>query len=142
MSAFTDNVEILLRIRGIGKYKFYGDVGISAASFGKWKRGINNPTMSNMERVAEYLGVDVSSLLSESYIVTAEPQKKEKAVTPEDDGKEPDQDVLNALARQIDRVSLRFALYGDPADDVSDEELQAVKDYAQFLRNKKRHENA
>lgn len=45
MSAFTDNVEILLRIKGIGKYKFYGDVGISAASFGKWKRG-SNPSFS------------------------------------------------------------------------------------------------
>lgn len=44
MSAFTDNVEILLRIKGIGKYKFYGDVGISAAGYGKWVRGAIPPS--------------------------------------------------------------------------------------------------
>lgn len=141
MSVLTDNIDLLLRMKGVGKYQFYKAVGISAAGYGKWVRGAI-PQRKNLERVAEYLGVDVATLLTQSYTISAEPQKKEKAVTPEDDGKEPDQDVLNALARQIDRVSLRFALYGDPADDVTDEELQAVKDYAQFLRNKKRHENA
>jgi len=35
------------------------------------------------------------------------------------------------------KSELRFALYGDVAEDVTDEELEAVIDYARFLREKK-----
>ena len=128
MSVITDNIELILAQKKIGKYKFYDDVGISAAAFGRWKSGDNQPKMGNLQRVADYLGVPLRDLLKPP----AEGQQK--YAIPADDGE--DEPRLMNLARELDKLSLRFALFGDAADDVSDDDIRAIKDFAAYIRKK------
>jgi transcriptional regulator with XRE-family HTH domain len=38
---------------------------------------------------------------------------------------------------KMDDSILRFALFGDPARDITEEELQMIKEYAKFVRERK-----
>lgn len=75
MSALTDNIDKLIEKRGVGRYKFYKEVGISAAAYSQWKSGAYSPRMERIQTIADYLGVSVSTLL-----------ETQKAATPKDDG--------------------------------------------------------
>lgn len=106
MSHITDNIEMVLNKKHIGKYEFYSAVGVSATAYGKWKRGECNPRIENLQIIADYLGVTVSDLTrlpSEN-----PPLKEEKTATSKDDGLSDLQIELLTLASQLDPDSLRF----------------------------------
>lgn len=108
MSVLTDNIDQILAARGIGKYKFYKDVGISAATFTQWKQGRNNPRLAKLAEIAQYLGVSASALTEERIIdfEIKEPQKETAA--PEGDGLNETQIELMSIARTLDADSLRY----------------------------------
>lgn len=109
MSRVTDNIDLLLTMKGIGKYKFYKDVGISAPAYTQWKQGKNNPRLSKLQQIAEYLGVSVSTLTDEQAVVFEidKPEEKETAA-PEGDGMSDVQIELMSIARTLDPDSLRY----------------------------------
>lgn len=103
-------------------------------SYYKWRRGEGNPKLSNIKKIASILDVPTSTLLDiQDGILQPE---TEKAATPEDDGKEESQ--LIKIARQLEQVSIRFALYGDAAEDVTDDDLEAIREYARYIRSKRK----
>lgn len=103
MSAFTDLIDLELKKRKIGKYKFYEDVGISAMTFSKWKSGENFPSMKNVKRISEYLGIPVSTLID-----LDSPKETEKTAAPEGNGLSDAQIELLTIARSLDADALRF----------------------------------
>lgn len=84
MSIITDNIDQILAVKRIGKYQFYSDVGISAAAYAQWKKGKNKPRMDNLEAIARYLGVSVSTLTTEHVIDfdAPEPEEKKREIAP------------------------------------------------------------
>lgn len=109
MSIITDNIDQILAVKRIGKYQFYADVGISAAAYAQWKRGKNKPRMDNLEAIARYLGVSVSTLTTEHVIDFDAPEPEEKkTAAPEGGGLSDAQIELLSLIRQLDPASLRY----------------------------------
>ena len=109
MSVLTDNIDQILAARRIGKYKFYKDVGISAATFSQWKQGRNDPRLSKLAEVAQYLGVSASTL-TDGQIIDFEigkPEEQKTAVT-EGDGMSDVQIELMSIARTLEPDSLRY----------------------------------
>ena len=111
MSVLTDNIDQILAARGIGKYKFYNDVGISAATFSQWKQGRNDPRLSKLAEVAQYLGVSASTL-TDGQIIDFEIGKPEEQETaaPEGDGMNETQIELMSIARTLDAEFQHYLL--------------------------------
>ena len=112
MSVLTDNIDQILAARGIGKYKFYNDVGISAATFSQWKQGRNDPRLSKLAEVAQYLGVSASTL-TDGQIIDFEigkPEEKKIAAATEGDGMNETQIELMSIARTLDAEFQHYLL--------------------------------
>ena len=52
-------IEAELKKKGITKETFYRDVGIKAGNMSNWRTGNNNPSLSTLARISEYLGLDL-----------------------------------------------------------------------------------
>ena len=89
------------------------EIGIEKSTVTRWKQG-KSQTDANIRKVADYFGVPVSELTEE----------KEKAPTQEGERKVSDDDIM-------------FALWGD-SDDVDKDDLDDVKRYAAFVRERKK----
>ena len=87
------------------------ELSISSGTVTFWKNG-KEPQIGNLMKIADYFGVTVEQLTGET-----------KEETPAPDHVE-DMDIL------------RFALYGDPAKDVTREQLEDVKRYAAYIRER------
>ena len=111
MSRVTDNIDLLLTMNGIGKYQFYKDVGISAPAYTQWKQGKNNPRLSKLQQIAEYLGVSVSTLTDEQAVIfeTEKPEEQKTAAT-EGDGMNETQIELMSIARTLDAEFQHYLL--------------------------------
>lgn len=74
----TQRINALLAEKGIGKYQFYRDCGISSGTFSFWAQGKTVPLRKNLERIAEYLNTTVE------YIETGKGPKEKPASQKED----------------------------------------------------------
>lgn len=83
-------------------------IGASSGSITAWKRGVT-PRAGMVMRIAEYFGVPVSYLMG-----TDEP----------------------ATVNSISNEELKFALFGGDRE-ISDEMLDEVRQFAQFLKSRK-----
>lgn len=124
MSIITDKIDQLLKRNGILKKDFYAAVGISPAAYSQWKLGQSQPTLGKLQRAADVLGVDLADIISTkntmSYGGTPLLDMK-KAATPKDDG-----------------ALLRFAMFGDPAEEITDDDIERILDYARYIREKRK----
>ena len=80
---------------------------------------------NRLAMIANYLNVPLDSLLSdddvlEGHFVVQLGERNKKTATPQGDG------------------DFRFALYGDAAEDVTDEDIRAIREYAEFIRNRRK----
>lgn len=89
-------------------------VGASSGSVTAWKKG-TEPRPSTIARIADYFGVSVGYLMCE---------ENEKAPTGNGE-------------RKMSDAELKFALWGD-CTDVTDEDLEDVRRYAAFVRERKK----
>ena len=115
-SPIVNRINSLLAERGIDKKKFYDDCGITSASYSLWNTGKTKPRMKNLETIADYLHVPVS------YLIEGKEQKEK------------------APAESSERMSddeLKFALWGD-STEMDDADLDDVKRYAAFIRERKK----
>ena len=110
---FYDKYVALCAQKGITPSAAAKEIGINKAAVSNWKYRKNGPSDVTMQKIADYFGVPVSKLTDE----------KEKTPT---DGKRPvsDDDIM-------------FALWGD-SDDVDKDDLDDVKRYAAFVRERKK----
>ncbi|MBR2283305.1 MAG: helix-turn-helix transcriptional regulator [Ruminococcus sp.] len=79
-------------------------LGFSSAVCTQWKKGLQNPSYDKLSKIAGYFGVSVGYLLG----------------TESDDADQTDKDI-------------KLALFGS-YEDITDEMLEEVKDFAQFIR--------
>ena len=120
---FSDNYIRLCKEKGVGVTVASQEIGYSANSGKKWSEG-SVPRKTTLLKIAEYFGVTVDELMEGQPTMSygdAPLVETKKAATPKDDG-----------------VLLRFALYGDPTDDITDEDIDRVLDYARYIREKKK----
>lgn len=64
VKGFMQRYEDELRVRGIPKMEFYSACGITTSAVSQWRTGVTSPTTKVIHRIAEYLNMD------ESYLVT------------------------------------------------------------------------
>ena len=110
MSMITDNIDAIIEKNGIDRKAFFASVGITAQAYSQWRNEQNQPRLDKIFKIAEVLGCAPAAIFSEDIEKTA--------VSKDDD--------------------LMFALWGSDSGDMDEDDLQAVKDYAEFLRQKKR----
>lgn len=99
--------------KGLSVYKVAQELGLNRSAVAKWKGG-GKPNGTTLEKMADYFGVTVDFLLG-----------KEKA--PANEGE-----------RKISDDDLMFALW--EGEDMDEDDLKAVREYAEFLRQKKRNQ--
>ena len=56
------NYEKTLQRLGISSYKVAKQTGVSQAVLSAWKQGISTPKIDKMQKIADYLGVEVNFL--------------------------------------------------------------------------------
>ena len=120
---FSDNYIRLCKEKGVGVTVASQEIGYSANSGKKWSEG-SVPRKTTLLKLAEYFGVTVEDLMegqpTMSYGDTPLLGMK-KAATPKDDG-----------------ALLRFALFGDPAEEITDDDIERILDYARYVREKRK----
>lgn len=120
---FSDNYIRLCKEKGVGVTVASQEIGYSANSGKKWSEG-SVPRKTTLLKIAEYFGVTVDELMegqpTMSYGGVPLLDTKE-AATPKDDG-----------------ALLRFALYGDPAEEITDDDIERILDYARYVREKRK----
>lgn len=110
----VDRVKAICKERKIPISKLERDLGYANGYIGQLRKGVF-PSDRLME-IANYLSV------SHTYILTGERTEKAPAVTSK---------------RSVSDDDIMFALWGD-ADDMSQDDLDDVKRYAAFVRERKR----
>lgn len=113
-SSIIMRIEIRLKELGKTKSEFYKGAGITSATFSQWNTNLFSPSRRKLEGVAQFLGVSTDYLL----------------------GKETEKAPTGNGERKISDNELKFALWGD-CEDVSDEDLEDVRRYAAFVRERK-----
>lgn len=109
---FWDNYTKLCREKGISPTALTIALGFSNATATRWKKGAT-PNGSTLKRIADHFGITVSELLGET--------KKEPPV--QDGSKE-----------------AALAIIENLFDDLTDEQVQEICRYAEFMISKNKEE--
>ena len=120
---FSDNYIRLCKEKGVGVTVASQEIGYSANSGKKWSEG-SVPRKTTLLKIAEYFGVTVDELMEGQPTMSyggAPLLDMKKAATPKDDG-----------------ALLRFALFGDPAEEITDDDIERILDYARYVREKRK----
>ena len=113
---FYDRFIYLCSQKGVSPSRAAMDAGISKSLVTKWKNNnAKDPSPDVIRKLSKYFNISVSELLGEEI---------EKA--PTEDGE-----------RSVSDDDIMFALWGD-TDDVGKDDLDDVKRYAAFVRERKR----
>lgn len=110
---FYDKYVALCAQKGITPSAAAKAIGINKAAVSNWKYRKNGPSDVTMQKIADYFGVPVSELTEET----------KKAPTDSE--------------RKVSDDDIMFALWGD-SDDVDKDDLDDVKRYAAFVRERKK----
>ncbi len=112
---FYDKFIVLCEKKGVAPTRAALDIGLSKSAPIKWRTTRATPNGETLNRISEYFSVPVGELLGED---------TKKAPTQEGEREISDDDIM-------------FALWGD-SDDVGKDDLDDVKRYAAFVRERKR----
>lgn len=159
---FYDIYSLLCSEKGVKPSTAAESCGIARSSVSTWKSTGNIPRSGALNSLADYFGVSVDYLVFQSKF----PRVSEWAADQEEDyaNAKDDEERLRMLElfgvtperqRDLDRLSppkkkpapfgervindedIMFALWGD-ASDISKEDLEDVKRYAAFIRDRKK----
>jgi transcriptional regulator with XRE-family HTH domain len=107
---FWDNYTKLCRENGTSPTALTIELGFSNATATRWKKGAI-PNGSTLKKIADHFGITVSDLLGET--------KKEQPV-------------------QDDSKDAALAALGDLVEDLNDEQVQELRQYAEYLKSRKK----
>ena len=120
---FSDNYIRLCKEKGVGVTVASQEIGYSANSGKKWSEG-SVPRKTTLLRIAEYFGVTVEDLMEGQPTMSY--------------GDTPLVEIKKAATQKDDGVLLRFALFGDPAEEITDDDIERILDYARYVREKRK----
>ncbi len=113
-SPIVTRINALLAKKNISKAEFYEKCNLTSASYSNWNTGKTRPKMKNIEKIARFLGV------TSEYLLYGDGAEKESAPDPKTEGVSP-------------TVQELF----DFIDTATDNELDELLRYAQFLMSKR-----
>ena len=130
---FYDKFKLLCDRKGVSCNKAATDMGLSNSTPTKWKKTGATPDGTTLAKISAYFGVSVGELLTNEstgaieFTVSTEEmqdylQSKKKAPT--------------GTGERMSDDELKVALFGSL--DIDDADLDDVKRYAAFIRDKKR----
>ena len=104
-------------------------LGVAESAVSMWELGRRRPDYETLEAIADYFNVDMNYLLGKSDI-----QNQYRLAIKSKNGPAV---YLDRPLHEIDKKELlQFALWGG-ADGMDDDDLKAVLDYAEFLKQRK-----
>ena len=113
-SPIVTRINALLAKKNISKAEFYEKCNLTSASYSNWNTGKTRPKMKKIEKIARFLGV------TSEYLLYGDGAEKESAPDPKTEGVSP-------------TVQELF----DFIDTATDNELDELLRYAQFLMSKR-----
>ena len=120
---FSDNYIRLCKENGVGVTVASQEIGYSANSGKKWSEG-SVPRKTTLLKIAEYFGVTVEDLMEGQPTMSY--------------GDTPLVEIKKAATQKDDGALLRFALFGDPAEEITDDDIERILDYARYVREKRK----
>lgn len=99
-----------MKLKNIKQYELTDYLDINRNSFGNWKAGLNKSYLKYKHAIADFLDVSVDYL----------------------EGKT---DIKKAPKTSVSDDEIKFALWGDVADEIPDEKLQEVKNFADYIKS-------
>ena len=99
-----------MKLQNKKQYELTDFLKINRNSFGNWKAGLNKSYLKYLHAIADFLNVSVEYLKGET-------------------------DVKNPPKSSISDNDIKFALWGDVADEIPNDKLQEVKNFAEFIKN-------
>ena len=112
----VEKVLNVLKERHIAVSRMERDLGFSNGYIRQLKKG--TMPIERLVSVADYLDLSINDLLSDGQPHLLE---MKEAANPKDDG-----------------ALLRFALFGDPAEEITDDDIERILDYARYVREKRK----
>ncbi len=104
-----------LKLQNKRKIDLTNHLNMVSSAFGNWVSGRNTSYKKYLHAIADFLNVSVEYLKGETDI-------KKSATAPDSD------------------ETLKFALWGGDAEDITPEMLEDVRKFAQFIRQKKKED--
>lgn len=68
-----NNFKKLLKEKSLSCYKVSKETGISQATFSDWKNGRSIPKIDKLQKIADYLNIDIKYLISDNETESALP---------------------------------------------------------------------
>ena len=109
---FSKNLRSLMEQQNKDRKQICNDLGFKYTTFSDWYNGNKYPRIDKIEMLADYFGVLKSDLIEDKT-----------------DSNNP---------APINDTSLKFALWGD-TDEITDADLEDVRRYAEFIKERKKH---
>lgn len=107
------NIRALRESRNITQKELADAIGVTDKAVSTWEKDIKTPRMGSIQKIADYFSVKKSDIIEEA--TNNEPP------VPTDS-------------------TLKFALFGTDGE-ITDEMLEDVKRYAQFIKERKKNES-
>ena len=109
MSNLSDMLVYLRKRKGLSQQELAEKTGLTRSAIGMYETGKRNPDLETLEMFADFYNVDMNTLTGGTKAFKA-----------------------------YDDTSLKFALWGD-ADEITDADLEDVRRYAEFIKERKKH---
>ena len=148
-----ERVEMLLDEKGISKMEFYAKTGINSGSASQWKTGMYSPSIRSVQKMAEFLGVTAL------YLITGDESAKYPGQKARENSKTTNIAKTTNVAKSSDIVktstsnvaqnmnaqnlfenTIRFAMFGENSQYITDEDVKTVMDFAAFIAEKRKKE--
>lgn len=114
----VEKILAVLKHRKIPVSRLERDLGYGNGYIRQLKKG--SIPAGRLMQICNYFDIPFSDMLPSDAPFDPAGFDKKNTVTPQGDG------------------DIRFALYGDAAEDVTDEDIRAIREYAEFIRNRRK----
>jgi transcriptional regulator with XRE-family HTH domain len=120
-----ERYESVIKELGITTYRLCKDTGIPPSTFSDWKKGKSAPKIEKLQKIADYLSVQVDYLLGKTDFKTQEEMFKSF-----------DERFPNAAKEVHDYEINTIAAHHD-GEDWTDEELEEIEKFKEFVKMKR-----
>lgn len=120
--SFYERFTDLCNKAGVSPASVANSIGLSNSSTTYWKRG-SIPKSETMQKLAEYFGVSVDYLVGTADFPFPDLTGQTMTFVP---------------VTETDIASLKFALFGGDSEEITDEDIEDVRQYAEFIKQRKK----